>query len=96
MQVHDELIVECPLPQADKAADLLRREMEQAVSLSVKLLCDVHCGETWYEAKEYGPRADTSNLFQWEKHCPRMRRFCMHNRFETDNGICSCRCRFCF
>ena len=52
MQVHDELIVECPLPQADKAADLLRQEMEQAVSLSVKLLCDVHCGETWYEAKE--------------------------------------------
>ena len=52
MQVHDELIVECPLPQADKAAELLRQEMEQAVSLSVKLLCDVHCGKTWYEAKE--------------------------------------------
>ena len=52
MQVHDELIVECPASQADNAADLLRREMEQAVSLSVKLLCDVHCGKTWYEAKE--------------------------------------------
>ncbi len=52
MQVHDELIVECPASQADKAASLLREEMEQAVSLSVKLLCDVHCGKTWYEAKE--------------------------------------------
>ena len=52
MQVHDELIVECPTAEADKVAALLREEMEQAVSLSVKLLCDVHCGKTWYEAKE--------------------------------------------
>ena len=52
MQVHDELIVECPEGQADRAAALLREEMEGAVALSVKLLCDVHYGKTWYDAKE--------------------------------------------
>ena len=51
MQVHDELIVECPGSQAEKAAALLREEMEGAVRLSVRLLCDVHCGKTWYDAK---------------------------------------------
>ncbi|MBQ6093541.1 MAG: DNA polymerase I, partial [Clostridia bacterium] len=51
MQVHDELIVECPEAQADRAAALLREEMEGAVTLSVRLLCDVHCGKTWYDAK---------------------------------------------
>jgi DNA polymerase-1 len=51
MQVHDELIVECPQIDAEKACALLREEMEQAVQLSVKLLCDVHCGKTWYDAK---------------------------------------------
>jgi len=51
MQVHDELLVECPQEKAQTAAALLREEMEQAVTLSVRLLCDVHCGKTWYDAK---------------------------------------------
>ena len=51
MQVHDELIVECPQQDADRAMQLLREEMEQAVKLNVRLLCDVHCGKTWYDAK---------------------------------------------
>lgn len=51
MQVHDELILEAPALLAQKAADLLKQEMENAVSLSVKLRADAGIGKTWYEAK---------------------------------------------
>ncbi|MCQ2528220.1 MAG: DNA polymerase I [Saccharofermentans sp.] len=51
MQVHDELIVECDEKDAQKAADLLKREMENAVELYVKLESDVHIGHDWLEAK---------------------------------------------
>ena len=51
MQVHDELILEAPEALSEKAADLLREEMENAVSLSVKLAADAGIGKTWYEAK---------------------------------------------
>ena len=51
LQVHDELIVEAPAAEAEKAAAILREEMENAVRLSVKLLADVHIGKTWYDAK---------------------------------------------
>ena len=51
LQVHDELIVECPEPQAETAARLLRQEMENVVSLSVPLTADAHWGKNWLEAK---------------------------------------------
>ncbi|HBL41728.1 MAG TPA: DNA polymerase I, partial [Ruminococcaceae bacterium] len=51
MQVHDELIIEAPEAEAERVCALLKEEMERAVSLKVKLLADVHAGETWYEAK---------------------------------------------
>ena len=51
MQVHDELIIEAPTAQAQKAAALLKEEMENAVSLAVKLKTDVGVGKTWYDAK---------------------------------------------
>jgi DNA polymerase-1 len=51
LQVHDELIVECPLPEADRAAALLREEMEAAVSLSVPMEAEVGRGRNWLEAK---------------------------------------------
>lgn len=52
MQVHDELIIEAPAAQAEKAAALLKAEMENAVQFTVPMLADVHTGKTWYEAKE--------------------------------------------
>lgn len=52
LQVHDELIVEAPETQADRAATVLREEMENAVQMAVKLTADVHIGKTWYDAKE--------------------------------------------
>ena len=51
MQVHDELIVECDEADADNVARILKREMEDAVKLSVPLVADVHCGSNWLEAK---------------------------------------------
>ena len=51
LQIHDELILECPLDEAEKAKALLTEEMERAASLSVPLTVDAHAGENWYEAK---------------------------------------------
>ncbi|MCI6640464.1 MAG: DNA polymerase I [Pygmaiobacter massiliensis] len=52
LQVHDELIVEAPLEEADAAAAILNQEMEQAAQLSVALPAQVSRGNSWYEAKE--------------------------------------------
>ena len=51
LQVHDELIVEAPIDEAEKAAALLQEEMENAVHLSVPLIADAAIGKTWYDAK---------------------------------------------
>ncbi|MBQ7038895.1 MAG: DNA polymerase I [Clostridia bacterium] len=51
LQVHDELIVEASEGDADRVETILREEMEQAVTLSVRLRADVHTGKTWYDAK---------------------------------------------
>ena len=52
MQVHDELILEVPALLSQKAAALLKEEMENAVQLSVKLSVEAGVGKTWYEAKK--------------------------------------------
>ena len=52
MQVHDELIIEAPERDADKACRILSEEMEHAAEISVKLAVDVHTGKTWLEAKD--------------------------------------------
>lgn len=51
LQIHDELIVEAPFADADKAARILKEEMEQACKLSVPLTVDVEEGTSWYDAK---------------------------------------------
>ena len=51
LQVHDELIVEAPEDEAEKAAKILQEEMENAVTLSVPLTADAAIGKTWYDAK---------------------------------------------
>ena len=49
MQVHDELIVECPEAEADRVKALLVREMEGAWPLSVPLIAEAHSGKSWLE-----------------------------------------------
>ena len=51
MQVHDELIVEAPEKEAQRAARILNEEMEGACKMRVRLKADVHQGKTWYDAK---------------------------------------------
>ena len=51
LQVHDELIVECPEEIASDVADLISREMENVAQLSVPLNAEAAWGKSWYEAK---------------------------------------------
>ena len=51
LQVHDELIVECPESIASEVAALVSREMTQVAELSVPLQADAKWGKSWYEAK---------------------------------------------
>ena len=50
LQVHDELIVECPQGEADTVAKLLTQEMEGVAQLSVPLTAEAKVGRTWAEA----------------------------------------------
>ncbi len=51
LQVHDELIVECPEGIAHDVAKLVSYEMERVATLSVPLLAEAKIGKSWYEAK---------------------------------------------
>jgi DNA polymerase I len=51
MQVHDELLVEVPEKEVGKVSEVLKREMETAVSLDVPLVADVGVGDNWMDAK---------------------------------------------
>jgi DNA polymerase-1 len=50
LQVHDELIVECPEAEAERVKALLTEEMEQVASLSVPLVAEANAGKSWAEA----------------------------------------------
>lgn len=50
LQVHDELIAECPEREAERVAALLEEETERAVTLSVPLTAEAHSGHSWAEA----------------------------------------------
>ena len=51
LQVHDELIVECPAAEAGAVKEILKREMEQVAALKVPLLVEAKQGASWYDAK---------------------------------------------
>ena len=50
LQVHDELIVECPEGEAETVRTLLKEEMEAVTSLPVPLLVEAGAGRTWADA----------------------------------------------
>lgn len=49
LQVHDELLLECPKDCAQKVLLMLTEEMENAVKLKVDLSVEAKCGQNWYE-----------------------------------------------
>ena len=51
LQVHDELIVECPEEEAEQTAKILSEEMSGAAELSVPLPVEAKWGKSWYDAK---------------------------------------------
>ena len=51
MQVHDELIVECPENEAERVKSLLTQEMEGVCALAVPLIAEAHSGKNWLETK---------------------------------------------
>ena len=51
LQVHDELVLDCPEREKDAASEILQREMENAVSLKVPLTVEIACGKSWFSAK---------------------------------------------
>lgn len=51
LQVHDELLIEAYKDEKDTIKEILKDEMENAISFSVKLLIDINEGESWYDTK---------------------------------------------
>lgn len=50
LQVHDELIVECPEEEGNRIAQILEEEMEHVVQLAVPLVAEAHVGKSWADA----------------------------------------------
>ena len=51
LQVHDELLLECPPEEVEHAAALLKKSMEEVIDLAVPLVAEVQTGENWAESK---------------------------------------------
>ncbi|HEX7177216.1 MAG TPA: DNA polymerase, partial [Pyrinomonadaceae bacterium] len=52
MQVHDELLIEAPKQEAERASAILKREMERAVELDVPLEVEIGTGNNWMDVKK--------------------------------------------
>jgi DNA polymerase-1 len=51
MQVHDELLLEAPAEEAERTAQIVKREMENAVELDVPLTVEIGIADNWMDAK---------------------------------------------
>ncbi len=51
LQIHDELIVDTPCEEAEAVKTLMQQAMEGVADLSVRLVAEAKCGESWYETK---------------------------------------------
>ena len=51
LQVHDELVIDCPEKEANEVSKILKTEMENAVDLRVPLTVEVGVGQTWFDTK---------------------------------------------
>ncbi len=52
LQIHDELIIESPIEEAEKAKEILKTAMTQAADLKTPLSVDVGVGKSWFDAKD--------------------------------------------
>lgn len=51
LQVHDELVIDCPENEKEEVSRILKTEMENAVALKVPLTVEVGVGQTWFDTK---------------------------------------------
>ena len=51
LQVHDELVIDCPKNETKAVSNILKQEMENAVRLSVPLTVEVGIGKDWFDSK---------------------------------------------
>lgn len=51
IQVHDEILIDCPKNELETVKEILKDKMENAYKLSVPLKVDINYGNNWYEAK---------------------------------------------
>ncbi len=51
LQIHDELIIDCPKNEVSEVSKILKEQMEGAVKLRVPLTVEVGIGESWYQSK---------------------------------------------
>jgi DNA polymerase-1 len=51
LQIHDELVFECPEANAEHVRARMVKAMEGAMSLSVPVKVDAHIGRNWFEGK---------------------------------------------
>ncbi len=52
LQIHDELIIEAPIEEAEQAKEILKQAMLEAAELNVPLSVDVGMGKSWFDAKD--------------------------------------------
>ena len=50
IQVHDEILIDCPEGESDVIEEIVREKMTGAVEISVPLEVQVGKGKSWYEA----------------------------------------------
>ena len=51
IQVHDELLIDCPNEELEEVTEIVKDKMEHAYKLKVPLKVDMETGNNWYEAK---------------------------------------------
>ena len=51
LQVHDEMMIEAPIEEAEEVKEIVKKQMESAITLKVPLIADVSEADNWYECK---------------------------------------------
>ena len=50
LQVHDEMMIEAPIEEAEEIKEILKKNMENVATLKVPLVADVQEANNWYDA----------------------------------------------
>lgn len=51
LQVHDEMMIEAPMEEAEEVKEIVKAQMESAITLKVPLIAEVSEADNWYECK---------------------------------------------